>query len=240
MDRKRGLSTFELKMIAMITMLIDHCAIKFFSEFSHLYDAMRAIGRLSFPIFCFILAEGFFYTRNRRKYSLRLLIFALISEVPYDMFGGSFFNINKQSVMFTLLLGFLTIWAIDYIRNSKIKYPEFLLRSADEEILNTILELIALMSGIFAAYVMNSTYSYAGVLLVLFFYITHQNKIGQIVLNLAFNVGMYRPSIQWLGVLSAIPIALYNGKLGSKKGQYIFYWFYPVHLLILVVLNQII
>lgn len=237
---KYGLSTFALKNIAIVTMLIDHIAIAFFRNFPEIYIAMRIVGRLSFPLFCFVLTEGFFHTKNRKSYALRLLIFALISEIPYNKFGGNYLDLSRQNVMFTLLIGFLAIWTIDAIENNRVKYPKAIKRKIRVDILNIILEIIVVVICLLVAGFMRTSYSYSGVLLILCFYESYESRFRQAMSNVIFNMGMYNFSAQWFGIFSAIPIALYNGKSGRKKGKYLFYLFYPVHLLILVALKYII
>ena len=103
MERKFGISQEGLKLIACLTMLIDHLGAIFFPTCAWL----RMVGRLSFPIYCFLLAEGVHHTRNLKKYGLRLLLVALITELPYDLLFSGEFTWAKNSVMVTLLLGFL-------------------------------------------------------------------------------------------------------------------------------------
>ena len=125
MERK-GLSGSALKMIAIATMLIDHIAatviirvLKFGGyndSLYQLYRVMRNIGRIAFPIFCFLLVEGFMHTRDREKYALRLGCFAAISEIPFDLaFNGKILEVGYQNVFFTLLLGLLTMMAYDSV-----------------------------------------------------------------------------------------------------------------------------
>jgi hypothetical protein len=236
---KYGLSTFALKIIAVITMFIDHFALVFCSDYRQLYEILRSIGRLSFPIFCFVLVEGFFHTSDRLRYAIRLGIFALVSEIPYNMLYGSFFNLSRQNVIFTLFFGFLTIGALDFISAFRVNYPKNLLRHIGAGRLNTISELIVIVAGLGVPYLLKTSYSYAGVMLILCFYVFEKHHIGRFISNLVFNMGMFGFSLQWWGVVSTIPIALYNGKAGSKKGKYFFYWFYPLHLIFLVALRCI-
>lgn len=142
--KKKGISGSTIKIIAVVTMLIDHVAAAVFTRMilsgdyysvfgsgdmaqitswlsrnALLYygtQLMRLIGRLGFPIFCFLLVEGFQKTRNVKKYAFRLALFCLISEIPFDLaFSGSFLNWNYQNVYFTLLIGLLVLWAIDFL-----------------------------------------------------------------------------------------------------------------------------
>ena len=88
---------------------------------------MRSIGRLSFPIYCFLLVEGFYHTRDKKKHLYRLLLFAVVSEVPYDMIHGHFINLLGQSVMVGLLIGYIMIWILYNISMFRIRYPKILL-----------------------------------------------------------------------------------------------------------------
>lgn len=143
-EKKKGIPGSTIKIIAVVTMLIDHIAAAFLTRVlivRGLYYAMttpqtlmewmgegnngilyfgmtlmRLIGRLGFPIFCFLLVEGFQKTRNVKKYVFRLGVFALISEIPFDLaFSGRVWNPNYQNVYFTLLIGILALWAFDAI-----------------------------------------------------------------------------------------------------------------------------
>ncbi|SHO50958.1 TraX family protein [Anaerocolumna xylanovorans] len=146
--RKRGIPGSTLKLIAIFTMLIDHTAAVileqilvsrgFFVAYSNasfdstniqiyqIYEWMRNIGRIAFPIFCFLLVEGFRYTSNKRKYAIRLGLFALVSEIPFDLaFYERLFYSYHQNVFFTLLIGFLVIWGFQLI-GSKLRDRKWL------------------------------------------------------------------------------------------------------------------
>lgn len=237
---KKGLSSFALKMIAVVTMLLDHTAIILFCDNDIIYNILRSIGRISFPIFCFILVEGFFYTKNKGKHLFMLGIFALISEVPYDMMHGSFFDMSGQNVMFTLFLGFALIWILYNIALFKIPYPKFLTNIFSIGTLNWLLGVIVVVTALVTAHLFHTDYEYAGVLLVMCFYAFRNSHVGKAVANLVFNIGMFEPGIQCFGSFSVIPIAIYNGKEGKRKWKYFFYLFYPVHLLLLVFLKEMI
>jgi hypothetical protein len=111
---KNGLSSFALKSIAIVSMSTDHAGVALFPE--QLW--MRAVGRLAFPIFAFLLCEGYSHTRSVRRYAVRLGVFALISEIPFDLMGGgNLFDPGHQNIFFTLLIGLLTIYGIDKLRD---------------------------------------------------------------------------------------------------------------------------
>lgn len=235
---KCGLSSFVLKIIAAVTMVIDHFAILFLDNHHAIYMAARGIGRISFPIFAFMLIEGFYYTSNRVKHGIILGVFGILSEIPYDMMYGKFFDLGKQNVILTLFIGYMMIWALDSISMYKVNYPENLLKKIGAGRLNTILELVVMVLGFAMAYFINCSYAYAGVMLILCFYVFRKYHIGRAVSNIVFNMGMFGYSIQWLGAISMIPIAFYNEKPGKYQWKYFFYVFYPLHLLILVALKM--
>ena len=131
------LNGFHLKLIAACTMFIDHMGHTLFPTVLWL----RCIGRLAFPIFCFLIAEGCVYTRDRRKYALRLLAFALLSEVPFDlMVGGTVWYPYSQNVLWTLLAGALICWCVDWALRKKTP-AAFLLTGAAEAAAFCLLEL---------------------------------------------------------------------------------------------------
>lgn len=126
--RWQFLTSYGIKWIAIITMVIDHVAAIIIwqiygdvwrsgaradaAAWYDLYLLMRHIGRIAFPLFCFLLAEGFAHTRSKPKYAWRLFLFALIAEWPYDfaLYGTGFELVAHQNVMFTLLVSFLALW----------------------------------------------------------------------------------------------------------------------------------
>lgn len=214
---KRGLSQEWLKVIACITMLLDHLG----AYFSGGYE-LRIIGRLAFPIYCFLLAEGMKHTRNPKRYGIRLLIGAVISEIAYDLLKADALSWENQSVMVTLLLGFLMIL---WMRRTKM-------------------HLIPLLVCFFGAEICRSDYGGWGIALIWLFAITGDLPMAKqiqtagmaaIVLlmgSFSIPIGPIRVPIQLFGVLSMIPIALYSGQksTGSKLLQWGFYLFYPLHL----------
>lgn len=243
---KKGISQEVLKLIACVTMLLDHfgaiCAPARDLDFWQflmfegtlyssvgMYYALRCIGRLAFPIFCFLLAEGAHYTKNPHKYALRLGIGVLLAELPFDFafYGG--WTWEHQSVMITLLLG----------------YGALLLMKRCDSIL---LKLAAVVPFIFLAEWMCTDYGGYGVAMIALFGLTRElprARLLQLLGLLAIN-GMMQSatlqyllgiplSIQLLAPLAMIPIALYSGKkaTANKVIQWGFYLFYPVHMAVL-------
>lgn len=222
-----------LKLIAIITMLIDHLALILLSNESFateailtigskqisIYFILRKVGRLAFPIFCFLITQGFLHTKNLKKYLLNLLVFAFVSEIPFNlMISGKLFYLGKQNIYFTLLLGVIALWTIDNISNS---FKKFL-----------ILALI-----IAAAIILKVDYGQTGVMLIILIYILRDMPAVQAILALPFLSGGYA------ALCSFVPINMYNGKRGFIKGKalkYLFYAFYPLHIIILLLIKYII
>ena len=204
------MSTFNLKIIAIISMGIDHVGAILFPE----QIAFRIIGRLAFPIFAFLIVEGFFYTKKVYKYGIRLLIFAIISEIPFDLaFEGKFLEFSKQNVFFTLFLGLCMVYLLDKYKN----------------IAHRALTGIGCMV---VAYFLNVDYTFVGMIIIFAFYLLRKQKIQSIIAQILINT-FTAGGIQIFASLSMIPISIYNGQLGRFKMKYFFYVFYPAHLLII-------
>jgi len=196
-------------------MLIDHVGAVLFPE----NMVLRCIGRLSFPIFCFLLTEGARYTRDIRKYMIRLGGFALISEIPYDLaFHGKVVDPGYQNVFFTLLLGLILIYMLE--------------RSAELPL--KAVEILAVMS---AADFLRTDYSFKGILLIAVFYLLRENLWLKTACAAMWNF-LWNGSIQGYGALAMLPIAMYNGERGRKM-KYFFYVFYPAHLIILFLVHKV-
>ena len=120
MKKQFDLSAAALHILAMAFMLLDHLwATLFLSQ-----EWMTCVGRLAFPIFAFMAVEGYFHTHSFKKYAQRMLIFALLSEIPFDlMYGGTWFYPVHQNVIWTLLIGLLGIRAMEAVREEKPPVP---------------------------------------------------------------------------------------------------------------------
>ena len=242
---KRKFSQESLKMIACVTMLLDHIGAVIVLECFHqatgatkgiwleAYNLLRTIGRLAFPIYCFLLVEGVCRTRNPKKYGLRLLIGMLLSEIPYDLAFYGRVNWQEQSVMVTLLLGFVMLEIMK-------KCPKHLLK------------LLEVLPFAFAAEKLGSDYGAMGILVIAVFAFTQNLKYKHLwqFLGIWFIfspnhlmmlnwLGGIHWTIQELAVFAVVPIALYSGKkaTNSKLLQWVFYLFYPAHLLILYLIQ---
>lgn len=230
LSKGKLLSGSALKLIAVIAMLIDHTALvlsalpcfkepvlTLFGQTYTLYFLARKVGRIAFPLFCFLIAEGFYHTKKPKKYILTLALFAVLSEIPFNlMVGKSIFYLNKQNVYFTLCFGAVLL----YILSSKLWGWAKLICS------------LAIMG---LTLLCRSDYGLNGVLLIALLYLLRHNWLYQFICSLPFLSGGYAA---WAGLLIA---GLYNGKRGFIKGKvlkYAFYIFYPVHILALVLIKK--
>ena len=221
-----------LKWIAIVTMFIDHLGIVLtYAVPEPVWRSMRIIGRTAFPIFCFLLVEGFYHTRDIKKYLVRLGIFALISEAPFDlMIFGQVWYPEYQNVFFTLLIGLFLLYL----------YNRFLAN------VQPIYAIMAVVSMLCLAYLVKCDYGAEGVLMIYLFFLFRFRPVGMYI-----GVGLVMAlmgGIEIFAVASFLPIALYNGEKGGKtmeRGKsgllqkYFFYFFYPVHILFLTGLRYL-
>lgn len=213
------MSNFTLKWIAILCMFIDHIG-AIFTPYE--FNMFRIIGRLAFPIFCFLLVEGFYHTRNVKNYVIRLGIFVLLSELPFDLaFSGKITN-ESQNVFFTLFIGMLVICSMRFIE-SKVK--------DNNPILCCFLCLPVIALGCFLAYLLKTDYEIRGILLIVAFYGLRDRFFVLLMVSFAILSGKY----EIYAFISMLLISLYNGKKGPSM-KFFFYLFYPGHLLILYLL----
>ena len=210
------MNVLVLKIIAFLTMIIDHYGAIFQGDIL----AFRIIGRIAFPIYCFLLVEGYFHTSNVKNYAKRLLIFALISEVPFDLAFYDKIGFVHQNIFFTLFIGLVAIYLID---NKDKKY------NFDK----SAVIIIACLSAI----VLSVDYNVIGIIYILMLYFTRSyDKLKRFKI-VGFAMVVVNLSSSWLqqfSLLSLIPMYFYNGDLGPKNKimQVLFYAAYPLHLLI--------
>lgn len=233
MDNKNRklLSSMGLKYIAVLSMLVDHFGAAFFVIYTSYYDGseqfpwadefyyyvLRGIGRTAFPIFCFVLVEGFFYTRSKLRHTILLFLFALLSEIPFDLaLRDELWAVKSQNVFWTLLIGFVAIWAIETIRKSE----------KGDVVFRTSFSVAIGMCSMLLAEFLKTDYSAYGVLLILVLYVFHANRVYACIAGFLCMIWEF-----WCfpGFLC---MYLYNGKRG-KGPKYFFYVFYPLHLVLL-------
>lgn len=245
--RKFDISSVGLHIFAMIFMLMDHMWATVFTNAQWL----TSVGRLAFPIFAFMIVEGYTHTKNLKKYVLRLLLFAVITEIPFNlMVGNSVVYYVHQNVLWTFLIGIGLI------------HINELARKKDKLWLNLLTMVLTTPLGFVLGFVTFVDYNAAGILTVLLFYFFRGRKwwcflcqlVGLYYINvellqgLFFEVELFGHKFeivqQGLAMLSLAFIWLYRGRQGkkSKAFQYFCYAFYPVHMLILwlimVLLNR--
>lgn len=211
------LNSYHLKIIALLTMIVDHVGFIFFPDESYL----RIIGRLAFVLYAFMLVEGFFYTKNFKKYFSKLTLWAILSEIPFDLaVHGEWFYIYQQNIFFTLLLGLSGMYFIE-----KKKSIDF--------------KIIWAVFFISAAYILQVDYSWYGLAIIFTFYYFRKNKIFSLVtiqaLSLIASINIL--VFQLFAFLGFIPILMYNGKQGKKMGNF-YYSFYAVHLAVFAVIKS--
>ena len=212
----KGLSDSALKVIALVSMTVDHIAYYLMDHNTWGYDMMRTVGRMAFPIFAFLLVEGYGHTRSTRKYALSLLAFALISEIPWWLLNHD----NTHNVFFTLLLGLIVIEGI----NKLGKKP--------------LLWAVLIITICIIAIFLHVDYEYSGILLICTFHIFKPDKVTKCLLATLF---MYQYGVigLWLGLAV---ILCYNGQRGFIKGQYakyLCYAYYPLHLVLFMLLSLV-
>lgn len=211
------MNNFTLKTIAILSMLIDHIGAVFYPQ----YGWMRIVGRLAFPIFCFLLVEGMFHTRDIKNYAVRLGLFAFLSEIPFDLaFYGTLVFLEHQNVFFTLFIGLIVIVQLE--------------KSKKEGRKGIIGGIIAIL-GMLLAHFLKTDYGFFGILLILCFYIFRISKVKKTLAAVLLNISAF--GVQVFAALGLIPIWFYNGKKGPSM-KYVFYGFYPVHLLIIYIIKQ--
>lgn len=240
----RRCSGSALKWAAIVTMFLDHVGATLVwrqmmaqptLSWASGYTLLRTVGRVAFPIFCFLLVEGFLHTQSRKNYALRLGAFALLSELPFDLAlnGPRLPDWSGQNVFFTLLLGFLAMWACDGIAR---RWPGGGGR---------LLQIIVTGALCVAAELLATDYGAFGVALIAALYWGrcwpglgqpwHSTLLGSVAV-----LGYCGLQDNWIEVYAILGLLLtltYNGARG-RQNKYFFYAFYPVHLLVLGLLAK--
>lgn len=219
--RPTGLTGNQLKILAMVCMTADHVGLQLLPGAVFL----RLLGRLAFPIYGWMLAEGCRYTRSRRRYLLRLAGLAAVCQIAYLFAMGSLY----QCVLVTFSLSVVLIWAVDLVRARPTPENILILAGVTIGIFLLTVVLPAMTLTDFAL-----DYGLWGVLLPVAVYLgrTKREKLalfGAALVLLALSYG----GIQWWGLLALLPMATYNGQRGRGKLGTFFYLYYPAHLLVI-------
>lgn len=310
MERKGGITGTGLKIIAMTAMFIDHFSAILITDYLvnvlpygytrewlnehpdiqllyRIMRIMRLIGRFGFPLFAFLIVEGFQHTSSVKKYAIRLGLFALISEIPFNLgFASKLFNPRYQNVFFTLVLGLLCITCMHYLSEKKMGekvvqllfylaavlfgpfvtymlWNDFATRTLLREYVADYTYILPCISGVLSliillwlgakwdvtrrsvfsgnvlamivfcaiAHVLHTDYGSSGVLTIVILYLLRNHRM------LAFFAACVELSLhnvsEFTTLFMLFPVALYNGERGKGINKYIFYAFYPVHILAL-------
>ena len=221
-NKLAGFSNNQLKIIAMLSMLVDHVG-------EHLYPDvgfLRAIGRLALPLFAYMIAEGCLYTKNRARYLILLSTLAVLCQAVFYITTGSLY----QGILITFSLSVMTVYSIDYILKSKnaLKIITGVVGVAFVTFISVGCPILLEGEGF------RIDYGVLGMLLPVAVYYA-PNKLGKLIacafmlVFLALNI----QTVQFYSLLAIPLLALYNGKRGTKKLKYVFYVFYPLHLIVI-------
>ena len=217
LKRIQILDSTALKIIAMISMVLDHVGDNFFPD----QTWMRILGRIALPIFAFCICEGYTHTRDKVKYLKRMLLFGAVSEIPFDLVtSDKVLEFSHQNIMLTFSWALIALMLFDRVTEKK-KKSSFLI-GAGVLLLFMICSIILMLD-----------YSFLALVLIFVCYLLRnrelwiRNTAAAAVHALFRNVGIY-----WFGLLGFLPIFLYNGKRG-RGYKWLFYIFYPGHLLLI-------
>ena len=219
----------QLKYIAFASMFIDHFNKAIITPFltgtgplnviTRIFDIL---GRIAFPIFAFMIVEGFFKTKSRWKYLRNLLVFAAISEIPYDMFQSAvFINTWSQNILWGLALGLFTIMVIDKLKEKIKKRP-----------LRIFVSIFIVALSSLGSMLISSDYEYYAIIIIYIYYLFYDKRL------LASGLGYLVIIKEIYAILGFATVLLYNGEKG-KQNKSFNYLFYPVHLLILGIIRMV-
>ena len=228
-NKLKKINGAQLKYIAFASMFIDHFNKAIITPFltgtgplnviTRIFDIL---GRIAFPIFAFMIVEGFFKTKSRWKYLRNLLVFATISEIPYDMFQSAvFINTRSQNILWGLALGLFTIMVIDKLKEKIKKRPVWIFVS---------IIIVALSS--LGSMLISADYEYYAIIIIYIYYLFYDKRL------LASSLGFLVIIKEIYAILGFATVLLYNGEKG-KQNKVFNYLFYPVHLLILGIIRMV-
>lgn len=213
-----------LKLIAMVCMAFDHVGDNFFPD----QIWMRIVGRIAMPLFAFCAAEGFSHTHDRGKYLKRMGLFALISEIPFDLVtAGKVLEFSHQNIMFSFLWAFLCLTLYERVANGASGAKRFF-------------GVMILVAGVLLSVLLGLDYNMLGVGLIFIYYLLRERLLFvRNVLGMAYHLLLRNVGVYIFGLLGFLPVFLYNGKKG-KGLKWLFYCFYPGHLLLIWLVRTLI
>lgn len=224
------MSIFIIKIIACLTMFLDH--IKYCIPQTKGFITMN-FGRMALPLFAFLITEGYTHTKDLKKYYIRLMVFAVISQIPFMYFRTLVGEYMMLNILFTLILGLMAITVWDKIDKKFISLPIVLVI-------------------IYVGELINVDYGWYGVALIFVLYLFKDRKIFMILPFIILNFALYYIKFKYImftnidiilsfmfTCLPIVIILLYNGKRGAKL-RYLVYWFYPIHMTVMYLINKMI
>ena len=225
MKERRGFAVLDgtmLKLIAMFSMVLDHVGDNFFPE----QIWMRALGRIAMPIFAFCLAEGYSHTHDKKRYLLRMGLFACLSEVPFDLVTShKVLEFGHQNIMLTFFWAILGLLCFEKITAKKGK----LLIAAG---------IAVLLAFLASSLLLGMDYNIVAVGLIFSFYLLRERPLPLRCLTcMAWHALLRNKGLYWFGLLGFLPLFLYNGRRGRGL-KWLFYLFYPCHLLLIWAVKQ--
>lgn len=224
--RKFGLTNNQLKIIAVIAMLCDHIGKELFPQAT----VLQIIGRIAFPVFAFMIAEGCFYTRDKKKYLLKIAVLAVGCQLVYFIAERSFY----QNVLVTFSLSILLIFVAEYCLKKRNAPSALLLIALSAFVLLLVFAIPRIVKGF------QIDYGIFGLLLPVAVYFA-PNKPLKLIVSAVFLslLSAELGGIQWYSLIAVIFIALYNGKRGRLNLKYLFYIFYPAHLALIYLVKML-
>ena len=244
-QKVKGLSSNALKVIACISMIIDHVTYCFVTTppaekvildtEDIIWYIGRGLGRSAFIIFAFLLVEGYFYTINLKKYVIRLLICAVVSEACFDFMCDKLKKesfMDKQNVLFLFVLGLLMLYVLEFVRKTyyEVSQTKFYLFSG-----------LICSFGFTAAYFTRVDYGIVGMALIFVFYYFRNGGRKLVAAVAIWSVAciFLNHQLEWAGLIALIPIVKYYNRTRGNGPKGFFYVFYPLHMLLLGVLNAL-
>lgn len=216
------LTSNQLKLLALLTMTLDHIGVQLLPQ----YPLLRIIGRLAFPLYAYMIAEGCTHTRNRRRYLLQMAGLALLCQIVYFFAMGSLY----QCILVTFSLSILTVYAIDSPTPWHAPAAFCL-----------VLFLTELLPLLLTNTDYGVDYGLVGVLLPVAVWLakTRRQKLTLCALFLVL-LALDYGGVQWYGLAALLPLALYSGQRGKWRMKWLFYLYYPLHLAALYGISQLI
>ena len=217
------MSSFVIKIIAAASMLIDHMGLLLFPQ----YRFMRILGRLAFPLYAFCIAEGFYYTRDRKRYFLQIFVLGLACQLVYFIADGSMY----LGVLIAFSLSILLMWTLDGVKKA--------LAAKDGTMKAAAIFVLSLAAVAALCHFMTVDYGFVGILLPVLAFASDKKwvRLGLFSLGLAALCAVIQVSggldVQWWAMAALPLLALYNGKPGKYRMKYFFYIFYPAHMAVL-------